>query len=99
MTRQRQLLIPFIAALGLLAGCANAPEYRDGAVSQPAPSEAEADQTFMVTGSRIRRSAPADDRAALSSSSHIIVFSREDLETTGRSDVGSALKQLHPAFY
>jgi hypothetical protein len=82
---RRTLLAAAVAVLGV--GCAHTPT-----ASTPAPA---ADQATM-TGSRVAQ--PVDPVTGRPTSpSPLRVYSSDDLATTGRTDVGSAVKELDPA--
>jgi hypothetical protein len=84
----RLVRISLLAAAAVLTvGCAHTPT-----ASTPPPA---ADQATM-TGSRVAQ--PVDPVTGRPTSpSPLRVYSSDDLATTGRTDIGSAVKELDPA--
>ena len=88
------LWMPTLLVLSAVTACTSTPPQTGRPVAS-APSTASAPKAY-VTGSRI--AVPVDARMGLPEANPAQqVVSQDDLERTGQTDVGAALRQLVPA--
>jgi len=85
MNDKRKLREAVRYALGLSAGVLTVAATAPTALAQQAPADQAPKEELIVTGSRIKR-------ADLSSASPITVLKREDILSTGYTDVGQILQ-------
>jgi hypothetical protein len=92
----RPLMLAIAATFALASANAFAdepPTARKSSVAEPAKPAAKAQTHCSGSGSHIRRKAPN-----CASSAPMRSYSQQDLETTGDTDLGQALKKLDPIF-
>ncbi len=87
MNDKRKLREAVRYALGLSAGVLTVAATAPTALAQQAPADQAPKEELIVTGSRIKR-------ADLSSASPITVLKREDILSTGYTDVGQILQTM-----
>lgn len=97
--KYRTALIAGVASFCMVAGIASAEETTD---ARPKKEEAqkkatpEAAKCTQAPGSHIRLAKPED--CAKAARGPYRSYSKEDLERTGETDVGEALRKLDPRF-
>ncbi|MDT8450304.1 MAG: hypothetical protein RQ847_09020 [Wenzhouxiangellaceae bacterium] len=84
------VVLPLVA---LAAGCAHSPETRDTGL-EPEAAEVE---FVRVPGSRLLRRADPDNPHATTGASPARIYGDDELESTGRTEIVDALRQLDPA--
>lgn len=82
--------LPLVA---LAAACAHSPETRD---TEREPEAAEV-EFVRVPGSRLLRRADPDNPHATTGASPARIYGQDELESTGRTEIIDALRQLDPA--
>ncbi|MBI5067808.1 MAG: hypothetical protein HZB56_06170 [Deltaproteobacteria bacterium] len=89
----RSTLHAAVAALGLAGlGCA----HGAGAPAAPAADRAAAPTRVLITGSRVPRIVDADHPVPIIASP-VRIYTREQLDLTGRPDLNAALRDLDPS--
>ncbi len=99
MKYRHALLAATVAAL--LSPLAMSAEEAGKKAAEEKPQKVEAVDCQTITGSRIKASKPAKDKAGkcAASSSPTRTYTKEDLEMTGQTDLADALRQLDPTFH
>lgn len=100
--RSRTGLIAGMVSLFMVAGIAHGGEAATAADAKPKKEEtqkkadAERPKCTQAPGSRIRLARPED--CAKVARGPFRSYSKDDIDRTGESDLGEALRQLDPAF-